>query len=38
MVTLLSLPKIRPSEFVVPFKATTSGFCVVPAMYSVALK
>jgi hypothetical protein len=37
MVAFPSLPKIRLSEFVVSFKPTTRGFCVVPEMYSVAL-
>jgi hypothetical protein len=37
IVALLSLPKIRLSEFVVSLKPTTSGFLVVPEIYSVAL-
>jgi hypothetical protein len=37
MVTFPSLPKMRLSEFLVSFKPTTNGFCVVPAMYSEAL-
>jgi hypothetical protein len=37
MVAFPSLPKIRLSEFVVSFKPTTSGFCVEPEIYSVAL-
>jgi hypothetical protein len=38
MVTLPSLAKMRLSEFVVSLEPTTSGFCVVPEMYSVALQ
>lgn len=38
MVALLSLAKMRLSELVVSLAPTTSGFCVVPAMYSVALQ
>jgi hypothetical protein len=37
MVALLSLPKMRLSELVVALNPTTSGFFVVPEMYSVAL-
>jgi hypothetical protein len=37
MVTFLSLLKIRMSDCIVTFGVTTSGFLVVPWMYSTAL-
>ena len=38
MVELLSLPNMRLSELLVSFSPATSGFVVVPCMYSKALE